>query len=248
MRVLRGARCGNSARRDLRGGHRATGVPTSIGRNEYAPITHQKSMARHCRGVCRVLYRRRLVHGPVSSDDAWHRGRMDRDTRVTCRWNSLVVCFPLWALKPPRIDASFDSCDFRLLCRTRHPIESVRPATRSLGSQGLSFACRPAAGGLPQQPRSLPYEPCAASNQALPSTSSSQLLRLSFRWEQLLVLIPPARWLDRHMGILQRDKDMVSIYMKSQNRKKPNTSWVATADKLSRSLRSVSPAPPCHHI
>ena len=31
MRVLRGARCGNSARRDLRGGHRATGVPTSIG-------------------------------------------------------------------------------------------------------------------------------------------------------------------------------------------------------------------------
>jgi hypothetical protein len=30
MRVLRGARCGNSARRDLRGGHRAIGVPTSI--------------------------------------------------------------------------------------------------------------------------------------------------------------------------------------------------------------------------
>ena len=33
MRVLRGARCGNSARRDLRGGHRAIGVPTSIGKN-----------------------------------------------------------------------------------------------------------------------------------------------------------------------------------------------------------------------
>ena len=30
MRVLRGARCGSSARRDLRGGHRANGVPTSI--------------------------------------------------------------------------------------------------------------------------------------------------------------------------------------------------------------------------
>ena len=30
MRVLRGARCGSSARRDLRGGHRAAGVPTSI--------------------------------------------------------------------------------------------------------------------------------------------------------------------------------------------------------------------------
>ena len=30
MRVLRGARCGNSARRDLRGGHRVIGVPTSI--------------------------------------------------------------------------------------------------------------------------------------------------------------------------------------------------------------------------
>ena len=28
----------------------------------------------------------------------------------------------------------------------------------------------------------------------------------------------------------------------------PNTSWVATADKLPRSLRSMSPAPPCHHI
>lgn len=28
----------------------------------------------------------------------------------------------------------------------------------------------------------------------------------------------------------------------------PNTSWVATADTLRRSLRSVSPAPPCHHI
>jgi hypothetical protein len=28
----------------------------------------------------------------------------------------------------------------------------------------------------------------------------------------------------------------------------PNTSWVATADKLLCSLRSVSPAPPCHHI
>jgi len=27
---LRGARCGSSARRDLRGGHRATGVPTSM--------------------------------------------------------------------------------------------------------------------------------------------------------------------------------------------------------------------------
>jgi hypothetical protein len=27
-----------------------------------------------------------------------------------------------------------------------------------------------------------------------------------------------------------------------------NTSWVATADKLPRSLRSVSPTPPCHHI
>ena len=27
---IRGARCGNSARRDLRGGRRATGVPTSI--------------------------------------------------------------------------------------------------------------------------------------------------------------------------------------------------------------------------
>ena len=27
---MRGARCGNSARRDLRGGRRATGVPTSI--------------------------------------------------------------------------------------------------------------------------------------------------------------------------------------------------------------------------
>ena len=30
MRVLRGARCGSSARRDLRGGRRTTGVPTSI--------------------------------------------------------------------------------------------------------------------------------------------------------------------------------------------------------------------------
>jgi hypothetical protein len=50
------------------------------------------------------------------------------------------------------------------------------------------------------------------------------------------------------LGILQRDKGMVSIYMKSQIRKKPNTSWVATADMLPRSLRSVSPAPPCHHI
>ena len=30
MRVHRGARCGNSARRDLRGGHWATSVPTSI--------------------------------------------------------------------------------------------------------------------------------------------------------------------------------------------------------------------------
>ena len=30
--------------------------------------------------------------------------------------------------------------------------------------------------------------------------------------------------------------------------KKANTSWVATADKLLRSLRSMSPAPPCHHI
>lgn len=29
---------------------------------------------------------------------------------------------------------------------------------------------------------------------------------------------------------------------------KANKSCVATADKLSRSLRSVSPAPPCHHI
>ena len=29
---IRGARCGSSARRDLRGGRRATGVPTSIGR------------------------------------------------------------------------------------------------------------------------------------------------------------------------------------------------------------------------
>jgi len=29
---------------------------------------------------------------------------------------------------------------------------------------------------------------------------------------------------------------------------KPNTSWVATADKLSRSLRSMSLASPCHHI
>ena len=30
VRVLRGARCGSSARRDLRGGRRITGVPTSI--------------------------------------------------------------------------------------------------------------------------------------------------------------------------------------------------------------------------
>ena len=30
LRVLREARCGSSARRDLRGGHRATRVPTSI--------------------------------------------------------------------------------------------------------------------------------------------------------------------------------------------------------------------------
>jgi hypothetical protein len=29
---------------------------------------------------------------------------------------------------------------------------------------------------------------------------------------------------------------------------KPNKSLVAPADKLPRSLRSVSPAPPCHHI
>ena len=28
----------------------------------------------------------------------------------------------------------------------------------------------------------------------------------------------------------------------------PNTSWVATADKLPCSLRSMSPAPPCHHV
>jgi len=27
-----------------------------------------------------------------------------------------------------------------------------------------------------------------------------------------------------------------------------NKTWVATADKLPRSLRSVSPAQPCHHI
>ena len=30
--------------------------------------------------------------------------------------------------------------------------------------------------------------------------------------------------------------------------RKPNTSWVATAYNVPRSLRSVSPASPCHHI
>ena len=204
-------------------------------------------MALRCRGVCGVLYRRRLLHGSVYSNDAWHHGRIYRNSRVTCRWNSLVVCFPLRALKPPRIDDSVDSRGFRLLCRSRHPIKSLCPAARSRGSQGLSIACRANAGGLPQHPRSLPDEPCAASSQAIPSPSSSQPFRLSFRWERLLVLFSSAGWIDRYLGILQRDKDMVSIYMKSQNQK-PNTSWVATADKLSRSLRSVSPASPCHHI
>src|ERR1035437_8894129 len=40
LRVLRGARCGNSARRDLRGGRRAIGVPTSIGELKWRPILH----------------------------------------------------------------------------------------------------------------------------------------------------------------------------------------------------------------
>ena len=201
----------------------------TFGKNEYTPTTHQKSLARCCRGACSVLYRHRMVHGPVYANDAWHRGRMDWNTRVTCRWNSLVGCFPLRALKPPRIDDSVYSCDFRLFCRTRYPIESVRPAARSRGSQGLSIERCSAAGGLPQHPRSLPDGSCAASKQAIPSTPSSQLLRLSFRWEQLLVLIRSARWFDRHMGILQRDKDMVSIYMKSQDRKKPNKTLHPTA-------------------
>ncbi len=159
-------------------------------------------MADHSRGVCSVLYRRRLVRGPVYSNDAWHPSRMDRNTRVTCGWNFLVVCFPLQALKPPRIDDSFDSRGFRLLYRTRHPVKSRCPRARSRGSQGLSIPCSANAGGLPHHPRSLPDEPCAASSKAIPSTSSSQPFRLSFRWEQLLLLVPSAGRIDQHLGIL----------------------------------------------
>ena len=42
MRVLRGARCGNSARRDLRGGHRAIGVPTSIARKWVVTMSEER--------------------------------------------------------------------------------------------------------------------------------------------------------------------------------------------------------------
>jgi hypothetical protein len=33
-----------------------------------------------------------------------------------------------------------------------------------------------------------------------------------------------------------------------QKQEDANKPWVATADKLPYSLRSVTPAPPCHHI
>lgn len=45
MRVLRGARCGSSARRDLRGGHRATGVPTSIALKMIRPVAFSLILA-----------------------------------------------------------------------------------------------------------------------------------------------------------------------------------------------------------
>ena len=43
---------------------------------------------------------------------------------------------------------------------------------------------------------------------------------------------------------VRQNRSWASVYPEPE----PNTSWVATADKLPRSLRSVSPAPPCHHI
>jgi hypothetical protein len=43
---------------------------------------------------------------------------------------------------------------------------------------------------------------------------------------------------------VRQNRSWASVYPEPE----PNTSWVATADMLPRSLRSVSPAPPCQHI
>jgi hypothetical protein len=58
LRVLRGARCGSSARRDLRGGRRAIGGPTPIARySEYAHNLNELLLLAQstCRWTLQVL-------------------------------------------------------------------------------------------------------------------------------------------------------------------------------------------------
>lgn len=64
----------------------------------------------------------------------------------------------------------------------------------------------------------------------------------AFRWCSLLLNLVAAGFVGA---------TVIPLWLSQHRRAEsnvPNTSWVATADKLPRSLRSMSPAPPCHHI